>query len=152
MLYLIIKWIHVLAAIIALGTNATYGVWLTRANRSPGSLLFTLRTVKLLDDRIANPAYGLSLITGLVMVFIGGWSLATPWISLSIVLYGLVVLIAIFGYTPTLRRQIQLVEDMGADSSEYKAMAQRGKLLGAILGVLVITIVYLMVTKPALWG
>jgi uncharacterized membrane protein len=152
MLYLFIKWIHVLAAIIALGTNITYSVWLARVNRAPESLLFTLRTVKLLDDRIANPAYGVSLITGLAMVFIGGLSFTTPWILLSLVLYVLVVLIAFLGYTPTLRRQIELAESAGPESGEYAAMTERGARLGIILGVLVVAIVYLMVMKPLLWG
>jgi len=35
MLYNIVKWFHILAAIIALGANATYGLWLARAARSP---------------------------------------------------------------------------------------------------------------------
>ncbi len=42
MLYLIIKWLHVLLAIVAVGTNITYGVWLARAERSPEVLPFTL--------------------------------------------------------------------------------------------------------------
>lgn len=152
MLYLFLKWIHVLAAIIALGTNITYSVWLARVNRAPESLLFTLRTVKLLDDRIANPAYGVSLITGLAMVLISGMSLTTPWILLSLVLYVLVVFIAFLGYTPTLRHQIELAESVGPESEQYAAMTKRAARLGLILGVLVMAIVYLMVMKPVLWG
>ncbi|RPI52111.1 MAG: DUF2269 family protein, partial [Chloroflexi bacterium] len=53
------------------------------------------RTVKLLDDRMANPAYILSLITGLAMVFMGEWPLTTPWILLSLVLYVLLVLVGL---------------------------------------------------------
>ena len=56
-MYLTLKWIHVLAAVVALGTNLTYSIWLTQIHKSPDSLLFTLRTIKILDGRIANPAY-----------------------------------------------------------------------------------------------
>jgi hypothetical protein len=61
--YSILKWVHVLMAITALGANITYGLWLSRAARESGHLSFTLRGIKALDDRIANPAYGLLLIT-----------------------------------------------------------------------------------------
>ena len=54
MLYLLLKWLHVLLAIAAVGTNLTYGVWIARARRQPELLPFALRGVKLLDDRIAN--------------------------------------------------------------------------------------------------
>ena len=70
MLFSILKLIHVSAAIVAVGANATYGIWLSRASRSTEVLPFTLRTIKLIDDRLANPAYGLQLVTGLIMAFI----------------------------------------------------------------------------------
>ena len=69
--YLILKWIHVLAAITALGANITYGVWIGRAGGQPETLAFALRGVKFIDDRIANPAYGLLLVTGLGMAWVG---------------------------------------------------------------------------------
>ena len=70
MLFPILKWLHILAAITAVGSNHTYGIWLTRAARNPEALPFTLRGIKLIDDRLANPAYGLLIITGLTMVFL----------------------------------------------------------------------------------
>jgi uncharacterized membrane protein len=87
MLYLLVKWLHVLAAIAAVGANITYGIWIARASRQPDALPFTLRGIKLIDDRLANPAYGLLLITGLLMVFNVGLSLTTPWLLTALVLY-----------------------------------------------------------------
>jgi hypothetical protein len=57
-----------------------------------------------------------------------------------------------FGYTPTLRRQIEALDRGGASSSQYLELAGRSTRLGAVLGVLVATIVILMVMKPQLWG
>jgi uncharacterized membrane protein len=152
MLYLFLKWLHVLSAIVALGTNLTYGVWLARAPRSTETLLFTLRTVKILDDRLANPAYIFSLMTGLAMVYLGGLSLWTPWLLLAVVLYVAAVLLGIFGYSPILNRQIELAESTGPEAEEYIAAARRGAMVGILLGILAVSIVYLMVTKPLLWG
>ena len=46
MLYLLLKWVHVLAAVAAVGANLTYGIWLNRASREPPALPFTLRGIK----------------------------------------------------------------------------------------------------------
>jgi uncharacterized membrane protein len=57
MTYLLLKLLHVLAAIVAVGANLTYGIWMTRASRSPYVLPFTLRGIKLIDDHVARLDY-----------------------------------------------------------------------------------------------
>ncbi|MBI2845294.1 MAG: DUF2269 family protein [Chloroflexi bacterium] len=150
MLYSLLKWLHVLLAMIAVGANITYGLWIRQAARNPQNLPFVLRGLKFVDDRVANPAYILLLITGLAMVWVGGLSLTTPWILLSLILYGAVATIGLAGYTPTLRRQIELLETYGPQSPEYLGLARRGTALGIITAILIVAIVFLMVTKPTL--
>ena len=151
-IYVLIKVVHVFAAIVAVGTNITYGVWIGRAKRDPTSLPFALRGVKFLDDRVANPCYGLLVLTGFALAGVSKMPLTTPWILAAIGLLLVVFGVAIFGYTPTLRRQIEALDRTGANSSEYLALAGRSTRLGAVLGVLVAAIVILMVVKPQLWG
>ena len=151
-LYLVVKVLHVFAAIVAVGANITYGVWIGRAKRDPGTLLFALRGVKFLDDRVANPCYGLLVLTGFAMAGVSKTPLATPWILTAIGLVLVVFAVAMFGYTPTLRRQIEALDRAGASSQPYLELARRSTRLGAVLGVLVATIVILMVVKPQLWG
>jgi uncharacterized membrane protein len=151
-MYLFLKWLHVLAAIVAVGSNITYGIWIRRASHDPEALPFTLRGIKLIDDRLANPAYGLLIVTGLLMVFFVRLPLTTPWLLTALVFYVLVVLVGLLGYTPTLRRQIQLLEGEGSQSPHYQALARRGTMLGMVNAVLVIVIIFLMVVKPGLWG
>lgn len=150
MLYLVLKWLHVLLAIIAVGANLTYGIWIHQATRNPQALSFVLRGIKFVDDRIANPAYALLLVTGLAMVFVGGLPLTTPWILISLLLYGAAVLLGLFVYTPMLRQQIDLLESAGPQSLEYIAFAGRGRNLGVLIALLVVAIIFLMVTKPQL--
>ena len=152
MLFFFLKWIHILAAIVALGANITYGIWLARSSRAPEHLLFTLHTIKFLDDRMANPAYVVSLLTGLAMIYVSGYTFTTPWLMLSLALYALLVILGIFGYSPTLAQQIQLAETTGPETAEYQAMARRGRMLGMVLGIITVGIVFLMVVKPPLWG
>jgi uncharacterized membrane protein len=136
---------------VAVGANMTYGIWLARASRKPEVLPFTLRSIKLIDDRLANPAYASLIVTGLLMVFVARLPLTTPWLASALVLYVVLVLLGLLGYTPTLKKQIEVVEREGFDSAEYRAIARRCARLGILLAVLAVTIVFLMVIKPALW-
>jgi uncharacterized membrane protein len=149
-LYTVIKFFHVLLAILAVGFNASYGIWVTRAAREPEHQLHVLRGIKVLDDRFANPAYALLLVTGLAMVIVGDLPLSTFWIATALVLYAVLLVVALAVYTPTLRRQIAVLQSDGADSEEYRRLSRRGAVVGPLLGVIVIGIVFLMVTKPTL--
>ena len=53
-LFTTVKFIHILLAIIAFGFNATYALWIARAQRYPEHLNFALRGVKILDDYMAG--------------------------------------------------------------------------------------------------
>jgi uncharacterized membrane protein len=104
-----------------------------------------------LDDRYANPGYGLLLLTGLWMVRLGPWSIRRDhWLGTALVIYIATALVAVTVFTPTLKKQIALLEAGKGDTPEYSALATRSKVTGIVLGVLVISIVFLMVTKPAL--
>lgn len=147
--YDLLKYVHVLMAIVAVGFNASYAIWLPRAARSPEHLAYVLRGVKILDDRFANPAYAVLLVTGLTMVLTTpGLDLTTFWILVALILYVLTVVLAAAVFTPTLRRQIQTLDAEGPDSARYQALARRSRVSGIVLGVIVVVIVFLMVTKP----
>jgi uncharacterized membrane protein len=152
MLFLLIKWIHVLSAITAVGANVTYGIWMVRASREPKVLPFVLHSIKLIDDRVANPLYVLLLLTGLTMAFILPIPLTTPWLLTALVLYAIATLLGMAVFVPVFRRQIQLLETESLESPAYQAIAKRARVLGFVVGIDVIVIVFLMVVKPALWG
>jgi uncharacterized membrane protein len=149
-LYTVLKFLHILLAIVAIGFNISYGIWLARARRHPEHLGHTLLGIKLLDDRFANPAYVLLLLSGLGMVFVGEIPLTTLWIASALVLWLILLALGAGLYTPTLRAQIRALEASGPDSPEYRRLARRGTGLGIALAVLVLVIVALMVFKPTL--
>ncbi len=152
MLFLLVKWIHVLSAITAVGANITYGIWIGRASRQPDHLPFVLRTIKVIDDRVANPLYALLLLTGLTMAFMLPIPLTTPWLLTALILYGIVLVLGLVVFVPAFRRQIELLDSQGFASPAYQAVAKRGRILGMIVGLIVLIIIFLMVVKPALWG
>lgn len=147
--YLLLKFLHVLLAIAALGANLTYGVWFARANADPAFAAAALRGIKFIDDRIANPAYVLMLPTGAAMVMLGGLSFRTPWIAWAMGLWAVAILAAYLGYTPALRAQIRAVEREGIASGAARRLAVAGNVWAAVLGLLVAAILVLMVFKPA---
>lgn len=150
MLLLTVLYIHILAAIVAVGLNISYAVWIIRARMDPAHTAFALKGIKFLDDRIANPAYGVLLVTGILMVFLAGYSLTTLWIDVALILFVLLIVIAVVFYTPALREQIKLVESGDTSSAEFTRLAQRGQVAGQALGVIVLVILALMVFKPHL--
>lgn len=152
MLDLLLYYIYLLLLIVAVGPNITSAVWIQRAMANREALSFTLQGIKVINDRIVIPATGLILITWIAMVFTSGQSLQIPWILLVAVFWLVIFLFVLFGYAPTLRKQIALAENTGADSDEYKSAAWRGTIIGIAIGVIVLMILLLMVFRPELWG
>ena len=150
MAFLIVKYIHILSAIVAVGLNISYAIWILRAQREPAHTTFALKGIKFLDDRIANPAYGLLLLSGLLMVVLLPIPITTLWIVIALVLYAVLLVVAITQYTPTLRNQIKLAEAGDTTSAEFRGLARRGQLLGQTLGLIVLVILAMMVFKPHL--
>jgi uncharacterized membrane protein len=144
----IVKFIHILAAIVAVGLNISYAVWIVRARSDPANMTFALKGIKFLDDRIANPSYGVLLLTGIFMVILLPYPILMFWIDAALVLYVVMVVVAFTQYTPTLRGQIKLAEGGDTTSAEFTRLARRGRILGQVLAVIVMLILVLMVFKP----
>jgi len=149
-LYLILKYFHILVAIVAVGFNATYGVWLARAAQEPEHMLHVLRGIRTLDNVFANPAYALLLITGLGMLIVGGIALTTFWIVVALILYGLAIVVGIVMFAPVLRRQVSLLESGAGQTPEFRQLARRSTNLGIVTMVDVLLIIVMMVFKPTL--
>jgi uncharacterized membrane protein len=148
--YSVLKFVHVALAIVAIGINVSYALWLRLAAREPEHSAQILRGIKSLDDRLASPAYALLLVTGFILVFVGDVALTSFWILSALGLYVGVVVGGFLFYTPTLRGQIALAEAGNSDSDEYRGLAKRGTWVGGGLILVVFTIEFLMVTKPTL--
>ena len=147
--YLIVKFFHVFFAITAVGANLTYGAWFTRAAANPQAAPVILSGVKFIDDRIANAAYGLLLITGLAEVYLGHYPWSTLWIDWALILYVILLIVAAGFYTPTLKRQVEAATKGAMNDDATKALAARGQFLAGLMGVLVLGILVLMIFKPA---
>ena len=144
--YTLIKYLHVLLAITAVGSNITYGVWNALAAREPAHAPFALKGIAFIDRRVANPAYGLLLITGLALVAIGG--LRQGWILAALILFVLLIVVAIGFYSRVIRQQIKVMDSEGLGSAAYKRLDGQATIYGIISLVIALLIVFLMVVKP----
>jgi uncharacterized membrane protein len=147
--YLVFKFIHIASAIVAVGSNITYGVWNIRAAKDPSHLPFALKGIKFIDDRIANPAYGVLLVTGLILMFAGNWGFKL-WIIIALILFAAIVVLAVAVYSPLLRNQIRLADAGETSSPEFVRLSNLGRRFGPGIGVLVVVILVMMVFKPSL--
>ena len=144
---LVLKLVHILSAITALGSNVTYAYWLRAAGTDRSRLVFAIEGVRRIDRTFANPAYVLLLLTGVGMVATGGYDVTRGWLATAI---GLYVLTAVLGgavYAPTIRRQLAEAERDPA-SAAYRAVAARSTFLGVLTIANDVVIVALMVLKP----
>jgi uncharacterized membrane protein len=145
--YNLLKFVHVLLAITAVGSNITYAAWNARGAMEPQHLAFALRGIKFLDNRVANPAYGLLLVTGLILVAVGNLGLR-GWIIAALILFVILIVIAVGFYSRVTNRQIEMLESAGESSPVYQQLAGQARLYGIVSGVIALLIVFIMVVKP----
>ena len=146
-LFLALKVVHVLSAIVAVGSNVTSVYWLDRAGRDRERLVWALEGVRWLDRRVANPAYVVVLLSGILMVTTGGYRFEQGWISLAIVLYLFTAAFGIVAFAPALRRQ-RAEAAADPDSAAYARIARRTRWYSWLTTGIVVVIIVLMVTKP----
>src|SRR4029453_1024961 len=94
--YLLLKFFHILIAILALGTRAGLGIVLEFYGSHPTHGPFLLRAIRRLVAFFVLPGYLLMLVTGLLMVNMA-WPLTTGWIQEALAFWGVgIVVLVIF--------------------------------------------------------
>ena len=144
--YVFVKFVHILVAMLALGTSAGLGIVLEFYGDHPTHGSFVLRAIEQIVAFFVVPGYVLMLVTGLWMVNLS-WPLTTKWIQVALALWG--VGLVILGISVVFhRKQRGLFDTKGPASISYRHVSLLGRGLGAGLGFVVVVILYLMVLKP----
>jgi uncharacterized membrane protein len=154
---LVVLFLHVVGAVVALGFSLSYGLWIGRGDAAGGDRrTFALQTVSWIDRRLTTPAYILQAVTGVTLVLLVDLDLfRRAWLEVSIGIYVLLTILAITIYAPAHRRQTVLAERLAAGEpvdTEYVEAAGRARTWGIVVTALTMTILALMVWKPALWN
>ncbi len=146
--YVWLKFLHILIAIIALGTSAGLGIVMEFYGDHPVHGLFVLRAVQRLVALVVIPGYLLMVVTGLWLTHLS-WSFTLRWIQAALLLWilGAVTFAVSLMF---LQKQIALFEANGPNSTSYKRVSLLGRFFGGASGLIIVLIIYLMVAKPSL--
>jgi uncharacterized membrane protein len=155
-LALALKLLHVLGAAVLFGTGLgiAFFMWMAHKSRDPGAIAQTAGVVVIADALFTASAVIAQPLTGGLLAWLRGYSLAEPWIMTSLVLYLLVGLC----WLPVVAIQIKLRDlARAAMAQEEELSARYHKLfrvwfaLGWPAFIGVIAIFALMIWKPRLW-
>jgi uncharacterized membrane protein len=153
MLYLLVKYLHVLGAIVLLGTGAGIAFFMLMAHRS-GDVAHIWRTTKavvIADAVFTATAVLAQPLTGIWLAWSQGLPLTEPWLMASLVLYG----VAGVFWLPVVWMQMR-IRDLAAAAVDRDAPLgdnyHRLFRLWFVFGFpgfgAVLAIVWLMVAKP----
>jgi uncharacterized membrane protein len=143
--YDVVKWIHIMAVVIAFGAAFTYPVWFTFVSRAPtDQRAFFHRTQAFIGQWVISPGLLVIVIAGIYMASDRDlWS--EPWVTvpfvIAIILGGLGG--AYFG--PKEKRLAELAA--GGGGAEYTQLFAQVRNVTYVALALVAIAAYMMVTK-----
>ena len=150
--YLILKLIHILAAVVVTGTGAGIAFFMFMANRSnnPQAIYITAKHVILGDWIFTTPAVITQIITGILLMNMQGYSFSAPWFYWVVVLFAFIGLcwLPVLGIQYKLRELAKVSVDSNQVTPEFKSLMKTWTLLGIPAFTAIIGIFWLMVFKP----
>jgi uncharacterized membrane protein len=152
--YFIAKWLHVLSSTLLFGTGigSAFYMFIISRSRDPRVIAPVARQVVIADWIFTTPAVIAQPATGLWLVHLAGYPLASTWLAGSIGLY----LLAGAAWLPVVWMQIRM-RDMAAEAArtgaampeKYWVYLRAWTALGVIAFGALVVVFYLMVAKPA---
>jgi len=155
-MYLVLKFVHVLAVIIFVGNISVGILWhvIGDSTRDARIIAHTMKGILLADKIFTIPAIIVLLIAGIATAEVGHLPiLATGWILWSIILF--VISGIAFGPISRSQRQMLVVAQAALTSGvmnweDYDRFGRTWNIAGTIALVAPLIAVLLMVTKPSL--
>jgi uncharacterized membrane protein len=151
-LYKLVLVLHILAAIIGFGGMFIAGFYGNEARTQPGREgLAVAQTTLRVTGRIPTVAVCAVPILGILLILMSDdtWKFSEAWVSLSFLLYIVLMGVATGLQVPTIRKMVALRAGAdGAQSMEMQAMGRKVAAASAIVNVLWVVILFLMVFKP----
>ena len=153
-LYQFVKVVHILAAIIGFGGMFIAGFYGAEAQKRPGpeGLAIAETTLKVTGMAPTMAVYSVPVL-GILLILISDdlFKFSDPWVSLSFLLYIVLVALAVTVQVPAIRKIVALQAGGGSGSGSGDEMRRLGKTVATtsgIVNVLWVVILFLMVFKP----
>jgi len=156
MLYLALKFLHIIGASVLLGTGAGIAFFMLMAHRTgdPKAVAATARVVVIADFVFTATAVVAQPITGLLLARTVGYRLTEGWIVLSIVLY----LVTGAFWLPVVWMQARMRSLAAAAAAAgqplppaYHRLFRWWFAFGFPAFAAVVAIFWLMIARPSLW-
>mgnify|MGYP000391435845 CR=1 FL=1 len=153
MLYLCVKWLHILSSTVLFGTGIGTAFFMLMANlgKDVRAIAFANRTVVIADWCFTTPAVIFQPLSGLILMHLTGATLGTGWLVAALALY----VLAGACWLPVVWMQIRMkrlaVEALATGSSLPPAYSRLNRWwigLGSLAFPAVMIIFWLMVVKP----
>jgi uncharacterized membrane protein len=153
--------LHITAAVVGLGATFALAIGFPLALRmDPRNLPYVHALSLRISQFFVLPAVLVILATGFYQVSEGDWELGDVWLSASLAIVVVLTVLTVAYFIPAdrklgeqVQREIDAAGGPGGEvtlSDDYQRRAQREGGLGALTGVMVVVIVFLMVAKPGL--
>jgi len=152
--YLTLKYIHIISSTILFGTGIGSAFYLFMANRRKdvAGIVFTTRHVVIADWFFTAPSVVIQLISGIALMYLGGFEFMDKWIKYGLVLY----FFAGACWLPVVWIQIKM-RDIAKDATEnndnlpeqYWKYDKWWTVLGSLAFPAIMIVFYLMVFKPS---
>jgi uncharacterized membrane protein len=153
LLYEVLLFVHIVAAIVWVGGSVMINVFGTRAARSedPQRAAAVTRDIGWIGQRIIAPTTLVLLAMGLIMVGVNeAWTIGQTWIILALVGFGLTFLAGILFFGPESGRIVKGIEERGAEDAAVQRRIRRIIALSRLDVLVLLLIVADMVFKPGL--
>ncbi len=145
---LLLRFVHITVASIAVGATLAFRFWLRLARREPEHLAFVIRGIRWIDRWVAEPAYFFAFATGVAMVFWGVSSFTAGWLLTALVIYAAIAVLGITVFGPVVRKQLAALERGGVTDAEFLRRERQSAWLGAVTIAGLLAILALMVLRP----
>lgn len=148
-MYDVVKYIHILAAIIWVGGAAYAQFYAIRAQRSPDPMdvVRFMKNAEWIGTRVFLPASLVVILAGAYMT-IDRWSFSQAWITIAIALWLVSAISGAVYLGPRLKRAAEIAGAEGPTAPAYLALTSRLLLVSRIELLSFAIIVGLMVFKP----
>ena len=150
-LYNAVLVLHILAAIIGFGGMFIAGFYGAESGKRPGTdgLAIAETTLKV-SGQVPTVAVCAVPILGILLILLSDdtWKFSEAWISMSFVLYIVLMGLATGMQVPTIRKMVAMRAGGTGSPTELAALAKKVATVGGIVNVLWILILVLMVFKP----